>query len=232
MSLPVALAVVTGASRGIGRATALALSARGCALALIGRPSRELDAAQGACLAAGAPRVRLIHADLSDLAATDRAGAELLSSEGAPQIVVHNAGEVHRAPIERLTLDDWQHEIALNLSAPFALTRALLPAMRARRQGRILFVGSISSTLGTASQSAYCASKWGVIGFMKSLAAELSDSNLMTAAVLPGSVETRMLEGSGFPPRMSAEDVARTLTHLALDAPLSHNGGVVELFGV
>jgi 3-oxoacyl-[acyl-carrier protein] reductase len=103
--------------------------------------------------------------------------------------------------------------------------------MRERKRGRILFVASISSTLGTKGQSAYCASKWGVLGLMKSLAEELSDTGLMTAAVLPGSVDTHMLQGSGFAPRMSAEDVARTLVFLALDAPLAHNGAVIEMFG-
>lgn len=222
-----AVAVVTGASRGIGRATALSLAARGLELVLLGRASAELEAVRTRCANA-----RVIHCDLTDLAALERAGTELLEVCGAPAIVVHNAGVVHRKSVEELSLTAWQYELSLNLSAPFVLTRALLPAMRAQGRGRILFVGSISSTLGTARQSAYCASKWGVVGFMKSLAAELSDSGLMTAAVLPGSVATQMLEGSGFPPRMTAEDVARSLTFLALDAPLSHNGGVVELFGV
>jgi len=104
--------------------------------------------------------------------------------------------------------------------------------MRERRSGRIVFVGSISSTLGTAKLSGYCASKWGIVGFMKSLAAELTDSGLMTCAVLPGSVETRMLEGSGFSARMTAEAVAETLVHYALDAPLAHNGASIEMFGV
>jgi 3-oxoacyl-[acyl-carrier protein] reductase len=226
------LAVITGASRGIGRAAALALSARGVSLALFGRASAELDLARDACLSAGAPRVRLVDVDLSALDGVERIGAEFLATEDAPHVVIHNAGEVHRAKIEELSLSDWRHELDLNLGAPFALTRAFLPAMRRRGQGRLLFVGSISSTLGTAGQSAYCASKWGVVGFMKSLAEELSDSGLMTAAVLPGSVSTRMLEGSGFPARMTPEDVARTLTFLALDAPLSHNGGVIEQFGV
>jgi 3-oxoacyl-[acyl-carrier protein] reductase len=122
--------------------------------------------------------------------------------------------------------------LRVNLTAPFVLTRALLPAMRARRSGRIVFVASISSTLGTAKLSAYCASKWGIVGFMKSLAEELSDSGLMTCAVLPGSVDTRMLTGSVFPPRMSADDVARTLLHYAFDAPLAHNGASIEMFGV
>jgi len=222
-----AVAVVTGASRGIGRATARALASRGLDLVLLGRPSAELERARSECTNAC-----VIPCDLSDLAAVEHAGRQLLEVNGAPAIVVHNAGVVQRKSVEELTIDAWQYELMLNLSAPFVLTRALLPAMRVRGQGRILFVGSISSTLGTARQSAYCASKWGVIGFMKSLAAELSDSGLMTAAVLPGSVATQMLEGSGFPPRMTAEDVARTLAYLALDAPLSHNGGVVELFGV
>jgi 3-oxoacyl-[acyl-carrier protein] reductase len=104
--------------------------------------------------------------------------------------------------------------------------------MRERNSGHIVFVGSISSTLGTANLSAYCATKWGIVGFMKSLAEELSDSGLMTCAVLPGSTDTRMLAGSGFPPRMTAEVVATTLLHYALDASLAHNGASIEMFGV
>ncbi len=225
-------AVVTGASRGIGRATALAFARRGVALALLGRASAALDRTLAECRAAGAPSARAVLVDFADLSATERAARELLASVGVPHVVVHNAGMVQRKSVEELSVADWQRELSVNLSAPFALTHGLLPAMRARGSGRILFVGSISSTLGTRRQSAYAASKWGLIGFMKSLAEELSDSGLMTAAVLPGSVDTEMLAGSGFPPRLTAEDVARSLLHLAFDAPLAHNGGVVELFGV
>jgi 3-oxoacyl-[acyl-carrier protein] reductase len=112
------------------------------------------------------------------------------------------------------------------------LTRALVPAMRREGKGRIVFVGSISSTLGTARQAAYVASKWGVVGFMKSLAEELKDTGVVTLAVLPGSTSTRMLEGSGFEPRMTAEDVAKTIVHFALDAPAAHAGAAIEMFGV
>ncbi|HLV67679.1 MAG TPA: SDR family oxidoreductase, partial [Polyangiaceae bacterium] len=205
------LAVVTGASRGIGRATALALAARRTRLALIGRASDELDSVIPECTEAGAPELRFFPADLRDLEATARAGAAVLGELGAPDIVIHNAGVVHRVAVEELELELFREQLDVNLGAPYALTRAFLPALRAAGRGRILFVGSISGTLGTPHLSAYCASKWGIIGFMKSLAEEISGTGLMTCAVLPGSVPTRMLEGSGFPPRMTTEDVARTL---------------------
>ncbi len=223
--------IVTGASRGIGRATALALAARGCELGLLGRPSREQRETGELCLKNGSPRVLDLSADFSRTAEVERAAAEFLRDAGAPDAIVHNAGIAARTRIEDTSLQSWEDQLRVNLTAPFALTRALLPAMRARRSGRIVFVGSISSTLGTARLSGYCASKWGLVGLMKSLAAELSDSGLMTCAVLPGSVDTRMLEGSGFPPRMTADAVAQTLVHYALDAALAHNGASIEMFG-
>jgi 3-oxoacyl-[acyl-carrier protein] reductase len=232
MSDGAGVALVTGPSRGIGRATAEALARRGLSLCLVGRQSAELEATRQSCSETGAPSVSVVLADLSDLTDVERAARELDLAGCAPELLVHVAGVVRREPVESVSLESWQEQLAVNLTAPFLLTRALLPRMRARGRGRILFVGSISSTLGSARQSAYCASKWGLVGFMKSLAEELSDSGLMTAAVLPGSVDTRMLEGSGFPKRMSAEDVARTLVFLALDAPLSHNGAAIEMFGV
>jgi 3-oxoacyl-[acyl-carrier protein] reductase len=224
------VAIVTGASRGIGRATALALAARGLGLCLVGRASAELHATGELCRAAGAPLLSNVHVDFADLTAVERV-AETLAATTA-EIVIHNAGIVRREPVEALTRASLQEQLDVNLATPVLLTRALLPRLRAAGRGRILFVGSISSTLGSARQSAYCATKWALIGFMKSLAEELHDTGVMTAALLPGSVETRMLEGSGFPARMTAEDVARSLTFLALDAPLAHNGAVIEMFGV
>jgi len=132
----------------------------------------------------------------------------------------------------RRDLAQLDQQIAVNLRAPFLLTRALLPAMKARRRGRIVHVGSISSTIGSANAAVYAASKWGLVGLMKSLAEELRDSGLSTVAVLPGSVDTEMLAGSGFAPRMRAEDVASALVYHALDASHAHNGGVIEMFGV
>ncbi len=224
--------LITGASRGIGRATAVACAARGVELGLLGRPSAQQHETADLCLKSGAPRVLELNADATNAGHLQRAASEFLGTYGPPDALIHNAGIAGRTSVEDTTLASWTEHVQVNLTAAFVLTRALLPAMRERNSGHIVFVGSISSTLGTANLSAYCATKWGIVGFMKSLAAELSDSGLMTCAVLPGSTDTRMLVGSGFPPRMTAEVVATTLLHYALDAPLAHNGASIEMFGV
>jgi 3-oxoacyl-[acyl-carrier protein] reductase len=225
------LALVTGPSRGIGRATVEALARRGCRMVLFGRPSADLLAVERALAQAGTV-VEVVHARLEDPAEI-AAGIDALSARAlVPDIVVHNAGHIERASIEDTSPEAYELQLAVNLRAPFLLTRALLPGMRARGSGRIVCIGSISSTLGAASAAAYCASKWGLVGFMKSLAEELRDSGLMTVALLPGSVDTSMLSGSGFAPRMSADEVAKTVAYLCLDAPLAHNGAVIEMFGV
>jgi NAD(P)-dependent dehydrogenase (short-subunit alcohol dehydrogenase family) len=104
--------------------------------------------------------------------------------------------------------------------------------MLARRSGRVLFVSSISADLGTKAQAAYNTSKAGLVASMKCLAEELADTGVLTMALLPGAVDTAMLTGSAFPPRMSAEDVARTLVFYALDASSAHNGARIEMFGI
>jgi len=176
--------------------------------------------------------VEIAPCDLEKPDDIEQAARAALAAFGPPEVIIHNAGVITRTSIEETTLEAWNTQLDVNLRAPFLLTRTLLPAMKEVGRGRIVFVGSISSTLGTAGAAAYCASKWGLVGFMKSLAAELSNSGLWTVAVLPGSVATRMLENSGFPPRMSADDVASSIVHYALDASIAHNGGVIEMFGV
>lgn len=222
--------LLTGGSRGIGRATALALAHRECSLVLLGRPSPELEATRAA-VAKYPVEVEVFACDLADACSVDHAALQVQSRWGAPIVLINDAAVIRRAPVEATTLEDWNEQLAVNLRAPFQLTRSVLPGMREQGRGRILNVGSIASTLGTARSAAYNASKWGLVGFTKSLAEELRDSGLMTVAVLPGSVDTRMLDGSGFEPRMTPEDVAKTLVYFALDAPIAHNGAIVEMFG-
>jgi len=226
------VALVTGAGRGVGRAVALALAKRGARLALVGRKSPEHAETLRLAEALSGHRGLEVFADFSDASALERAAAQVIAELGVPRVVVHNAGTVVRARIEETSVLAWDQQLDVNLRAPFVLTRALLPSMRAAGAGRFVFLGSISGSIGSPGAAAYAASKWGLNGFVKSLAEELKDSGLMACVVLPGSIDTDMLKGAPFPARMSAEEVAKTVEFLALDAPLAHNGALVEMFGV
>jgi 3-oxoacyl-[acyl-carrier protein] reductase len=224
-------AVVTGAGSGIGRAIALALGRRGLDVALVGRTASTL---RETAAEIDESRVKTVVAvaDVRSTAEVERAAAEIARSLGTPRVLVHNAGIAGRkSPIEQLTDADLDEVIATNLRSLFVVTRAFLPAMRAERLGRIVTVASISSTLGSPGLAPYAASKWGAVGFTKSLAEELRGSGLQAMAVLPGSVDTPMVKIGGFPPQMAPTDVAGVVAYLALDAPDAMNGSSVECFG-
>jgi 3-oxoacyl-[acyl-carrier protein] reductase len=211
---------------------ALRLAARKLDLVLLGRPSAAHAETAATLRRAGSGSVHEIFADFADAAALEAAASKILRELGTPDVVVHNAGLVVRASILETSAAAWDEQLDVNLRAPFVLSRAFLPSMLARRSGRFVFLGSISGTLGSPGAAAYAASKWGLTGFAKSLAEELKDTGLMSAIVLPGSIATDMLKGSPFPARMTADDVARSVEFLALDAPVAHNGACLEMFGV
>lgn len=222
--------LITGASRGIGRALALRFAARKDEVLLLGRASDEQRETEAQLRAVEAD-FQFFECDLAQRAELDRAAAAVLEG-GAPDVVIHNAALIDRASCEELSDESWDRQIEVNLTAPMRLTRALLAPMKKRGSGRVLFVSSISAVLGSKNQGAYHASKAGLLGYMRCLAEELSDTGLMTMALLPGSVDTDMLRGSGFPPRMTPDDIAKTLAFYALEAPLASNGAVVESFGI
>lgn len=224
------IAVVTGAGRGIGRAIAVELARRGCDVALLGRTLESLAVATQDVIALGR-RAIAVSCDVSKSADVEAAATQVLAELGVPDVVVPNAGVVHRAAVDAMTEHEWDEVIDVNLKGTFLVTRAFLPRMRDRGCGRFVAIGSISSTIGTARQSAYCAAKWGTVGFVKSLAEELRGTGLQAMCVMPGSVDTDMLKGSGFAPAMKPEDVAKTVAFAALDAPDAMNASSVEMFG-
>jgi 3-oxoacyl-[acyl-carrier protein] reductase len=224
-------AVVTGPSRGIGRATALALAARGLDVALLGRPGPGLDDVARAIAGLGRRGIA-IACDVAVEADVDRARDAVLAELGAPRVVVNNAGVVRRgATVEETAVADWDRVLAVNLRGPFLVARAFTGPMRAAGRGRFVHVASISATLGSPRNASYAASKWGLLGLHHSLAEELRGSGVQSMAILPGSVDTDMLAGSGFSPAMTADDVARAVVQLALDAPDAMHGAAVEMFG-
>ncbi len=227
MSLLGKIAVVTGASRGIGRAIARGLATDGARLALCARDEEGLRTT-----ALGLPGAHvLVACDLADRADIARFADRTLAELGVPDVLVHNAGNVVRAEVQDMTDAEWDDVMAVGLAAPFLLTRAFIAKMRARRSGRIVFISSISGTLGTPRLSAYCAAKHGVIGFARALAEETRSEGVQVNVVNPGSVDTDMLKGSGFPPDMQAADIAGVVRYLAGAAPNALTGACVDVFG-
>lgn len=221
------IAVVTGAGRGIGRACAIEFAQRGYDVGILARTESELEETRTKL----GKRAVAVRCDVSKSSEVDAAARKIENDLGVPNVVVCNAGIVLRATVHEMHEDEWDAVLDVNLKGTFLTARAFLPKMLARGTGRIVVIGSISGTLGTAKQSAYCASKWGVIGFVKSLAEELRETGLQTLCVAPGSVDTAMLRGSGFAPQMHAEDVAKLVAYAAIDAPAAMNGSSLEMFG-
>jgi 3-oxoacyl-[acyl-carrier protein] reductase len=211
------VAVVTGASRGIGRAIAEALARQGAIVA--------------GCALHAAPGVDAC--DVRRAADVERFAREVERRLGVPHILVNNAGTVARAPIEALEEAAWDDVVDANLKGTFLVTRAFLPGMRARGGGRIINIASISGRLGTAGLTAYCAAKHGAVGLTRALAEELRPDGIPVNAVCPGSVDTDMLKIGmpGASARMSAEDVAGVVVYLATDAPAALTGACVDVFG-
>ncbi len=225
--------VITGGSRGIGLALAHRMLKRGHRVMLCARSKEEVDHALRELHGLYEPSS--VHGDVCDVAkpASVRAFAERTQQyfAGPATVVVNNAGIVLRAAVHEMTTAQWGDVIGVNLTGAFLISQAFLQPMRDAKRGRVIFVSSISGTLGSPRASAYCASKWGLIGLMKSLAEEGRDCNIQSMALLPGSVDTQMLVGSGFSPAMSPDDVAKALEFLCLDAPNAMTGSAVEVFG-
>jgi len=227
---PGGTALVTGAGRGIGRAVALALADRGLDLVLLARTFLQIEQTAADVRARGR-RALAVQCDVSNSTEVAHAKKCALEELGLPRVVVNNAGIVRRGLVHEMSENDWDEVVDVNLKGTFLVTRAFLPEMLVAANGRVVNVSSISGTLGTPRQAAYSAAKWGVIGFTKSLAEELSGTGVQALCVMPGSVDTDMLKGSGFSPRMAAQDVARLVVYAALDAPAAMNGSAIEMFG-
>ena len=182
------IALVTGASRGIGAAIAAALADAGATV--VGTATSEAGAQTISAALDG--KGRGIVLDIADDASVQAAMENIQSQEGSPTIVVNNAGITRDNLLMRMKADEWDDVLATNLSGVFRVSKACLRGMMKAKKGRIINIASVIGLMGNAGQSNYAAAKAGIIGFSKSLAREIGSRNITVNVVAPGLVDTDM----------------------------------------
>lgn len=238
------VALVTGASRGIGAATALALGAAGHAVA-VGYRSGADEAGEvvDALRAAGMEACCAVGLDVTDADSVDAAVAEVEQSLGRVTIAVNNAGVTADGLFMRMGSDRWRAVLDANLDGAFHVTRRVVPGMVRERWGRIVSVSSVSGLMGSAGQANYAAAKAGLVGLTRSLARELGSRQITANVVAPGPIATEMLAAAGETraDELAAlvpvgrlgrpEEVAAAVTYLCSDAAAYVTGAILPVDG-
>lgn len=189
------VALVTGASSGIGAGVAAALAAHGAAVAVNYPDATQADNAGEVCqrIVASGGQAVAIEADVSNEAAVERLVAQSSDRLGPVSVLVNNAGIANASPVHEMTVDQWDELIAVHLRGVFLVTRAVLPGMYAEGAGRIISTASQLAYKGAAGFAHYTAAKGAIISFTRSLALELADSGITANCVAPGATATPML---------------------------------------
>jgi NAD(P)-dependent dehydrogenase (short-subunit alcohol dehydrogenase family) len=219
------VAIVTGASSGIGRATAIRLAAGGARVAIFARSASKLEE-----LAAAHPGAMIaVPGNAADESSLGRLVETTTSRLGNCTILVNNAGHIEPKTVEEMSTAEWDLHFAVNVRAAFILSRLVLPGMRASGRGAIVNVASISGVPGPQKFpgfAAYCAAKAAVIGFSEALAVEVKDAGIRVNAVSPGSVDTPMLRrvAPSLETDVTPEQLAELVAFLASERSMAING--------
>jgi 3-oxoacyl-[acyl-carrier protein] reductase len=211
------IALVTGASRGIGRAIAWRLACADADVVLLARSREELSELALEIKTAGREAMSLA-TDLRDPAQVSRSVERALAYFGRVDILVNNAGLWRYAPVHELSLEDWDEMFEVNLRGAFLVTRALLPSMLARGRGHIVNIASVSGLVGEPEGAGYCATKWGLRGFSESLHQEVAARGIRVTVINPALVNHQGLSGGEPSLMIQNEDIAE-LVALAVTLP-------------
>lgn len=250
MKLEGRTALVTGASRNIGRAIALAFAAEGANLVLNTRANRdELAAVADECRKAGV-RVILVLADVADATAVETMVKQGLAEFGAIDVLVCNAAIRPHRPIDETSIEEWHHVLGVNLHAAFYLARAVVPGMKARGRGSIIALGGQSSLTSRPNTAAVTTAKTGLLGLVRALAVELGPFGIRANMVAPGFIDTERRypdwypEHTGTPPSSTEqlkqiplrrfgrpEEIAEACLFLASDASAYVTGDTIRVMG-
>ena len=240
-SLAGKVALVTGASRGIGRAIANRLGEQGAIVVAAARGVHADDTARE--LTAAGRTAEAVNLDVTDQAAVEKLPREIVARHGRLDIVVSNAGIARDQLVMRLKREDWDAVLATNLTAAFVLAQAAIRPMIRQRSGRIIAISSVVGQTGNAGQTNYAASKAGLIGFAKALAREVASRGITVNVVAPGLIETDMTKaiadkaqasGAGQIPLArlgTVDDVAAAVCFLASDEASYITGHVLAVNG-
>ncbi|HEX9764486.1 MAG TPA: SDR family NAD(P)-dependent oxidoreductase [Candidatus Acidoferrales bacterium] len=216
------VAIVTGASRGIGFAIAAELARRGYRLALLARDQEALEGAARR-LGASAPGVKTFACDVRDPAQVKSAFEKVLAWAGRADVLVNNAGIGGFGAVHELSDEVWDDTLDTNLRGVFLCSRAVASQMIRQRSGYIINISSLAGKNFFAGAAAYCASKWGLMGLTKCMAEDLRGYGIRVTAICPGSVHTEFSPHAGKDPKkmLQPEDVARTVGWLLDQSPTS-----------
>lgn len=229
MSEPKKIAVVTGASRGIGRAVALAFAQQGYEVWALARSMEALQSLEGHAQG-GTIRPLRFDAERPD---DVLAAAQTILGAGAPTVLVNNAGVAIAAPLKKTTFNEYKRVMTINVDTPFLLCRELIPAMVDNGGGRVINIASTAALKGFKYTSAYCASKHALLGLTRSLAVEFALKNVTVNAVCPGWTDTDMLKQSADniskATGRSHEEARETLAQMNPMAKLIHPEDVAQL---
>ncbi len=234
-------ALVTGGSRGIGKAVALALAESGAEVVLNYSSSFEKAEEVIQQIKANGGKAYKIKADVSNEGSVDQLIKEVLNQSGKVDVLINNAGITKDGLLMRMKTEDWQSVINLNLTGVFLCTRAVSRPMIKQKKGRIINITSVVGLMGNAGQANYAASKAGVIGLTRSAAKEFASRGITVNAVAPGFIETDMTKDLEAEPILASiplgtfgkpEDIAGTVKFLAADPAAAYiTGQVLQVDG-